>query len=37
MDLTLAPVLFLHFLGGNEKERGIIYQAIGPFWDGNEV
>ncbi|MGC9142011.1 MAG: cytochrome d ubiquinol oxidase subunit II [Caldimicrobium sp.] len=27
----------LYFLGKNEKERRIIYQAIGPFWDGNEV
>lgn len=27
----------LYFLGKNDKERGAVYQAIGPFWDGNEV
>lgn len=27
----------LYFLGKDEKERRIVYQAIGPFWDGNEV
>ncbi|MFN3505180.1 MAG: cytochrome d ubiquinol oxidase subunit II [Caldimicrobium sp.] len=27
----------LYFLGKGEKERRTVYQAIGPFWDGNEV
>ncbi len=27
----------LYFLGKDEKERRIVYQATGPFWDGNEV
>ncbi len=27
----------LYFLGKDEKERKVVYQAIGPFWDGNEV
>ncbi len=27
----------LYFLGKEERERKIVYQAIGPFWDGNEV
>jgi len=27
----------LYFLGKDEKERRVVYQAIGPFWDGNEV
>ena len=29
---TLVP-----FLGKNEKEKKTLYNAIGPFWDGNEV
>jgi len=29
---TLMPVL-----AKNEMERRVIYQSIGPFWDGNEV
>ncbi|BAU23359.1 cytochrome C oxidase assembly protein [Caldimicrobium thiodismutans] len=27
----------LYFLGKDEKERRVVYQAVGPFWDGNEV
>lgn len=34
-DLGLG--VLLPFLGGNEEERRIIYNAAGPFWDGNEV
>ncbi len=29
--------VLLPFLGKEEKERGIIINTIGPFWDGNEV
>ena len=28
---------FLPFLGKDENERRIMYNAAGPFWDGNEV
>lgn len=27
----------LYFLGKEERDRRMIYQAVGPFWDGNEV
>ena len=27
----------LPFIGSNEEERRIMYNAAGPFWDGNEV
>lgn len=29
--------ILLPFLGKNDGERRMIYNAIGPFWDGNEV
>jgi cytochrome d ubiquinol oxidase subunit II len=29
--------ILLPFLGKNDKERRMIINAIGPFWDGNEV
>jgi len=29
--------ILLPFLGKNDKERRLIINAIGPFWDGNEV
>ena len=29
--------ILLPFLGKNDSERRMIYNAIGPFWDGNEV
>jgi len=34
-DLGLGSLL--PFLGKNEAERRIMYNAAGPFWDGNEV
>ncbi len=34
-DLGLGTLL--PFLGKNEEERRLIYNAMGPFWDGNEV
>ncbi len=34
-DLGLGTLL--PFLGRNDTERRIIYNAMGPFWDGNEV
>ena len=34
-DLGLGALL--PFLGKNESERRIMYNAAGPFWDGNEV
>ena len=34
-DLGLG--VLLPCLGKNEEERRIIYNAAGPFWDGNEV
>ena len=34
-DLGLGTLL--PFLGKNESERRIMYNAAGPFWDGNEV
>lgn len=34
-DLGLG--VLLPFIGKNESERRIIYNATGPFWDGNEV
>jgi len=34
-DLGLGSLL--PFLGKNETERRIMYNAAGPFWDGNEV
>ncbi|MDO5484298.1 MAG: cytochrome d ubiquinol oxidase subunit II, partial [Desulfovibrionaceae bacterium] len=34
-DLGLGSLL--PFLGRNETERRIMYNAAGPFWDGNEV
>lgn len=29
--------MLLLFLGKNDKQRRLIIQSIGPFWDGNEV
>jgi len=29
--------MLLPFLGKNDDERRLIINAIGPFWDGNEV
>ncbi len=29
--------ILLPFLGKSDSERRMIYNAIGPFWDGNEV
>jgi cytochrome d ubiquinol oxidase subunit II len=34
-DLGLGTLL--PFLAKNEEEKRIIYNAMGPFWDGNEV
>ena len=34
-DLGLGTLL--PFLGGSEQDRRIMYNAAGPFWDGNEV
>lgn len=34
-DLGLGTLL--PFLGRTEKERRIIHNAVGPYWDGNEV
>lgn len=34
-DLGLGTLL--PFLAGNDTERRVIYNAMGPFWDGNEV
>ncbi|MBQ4566731.1 MAG: cytochrome d ubiquinol oxidase subunit II [Desulfovibrio sp.] len=34
-DLGLGSLL--PFLGKNEEERRVMYNAAGPFWDGNEV
>lgn len=34
-DLGMGTLL--PFLGKNEEERRIMYNAAGPFWDGNEV
>ncbi len=34
-DLGLA--ILLPFLAKDEQEKNTIYNAIGPFWDGNEV
>ncbi len=34
-DLGLGTLLFV--LGKNETEKRIIYNTMGPFWDGNEV
>lgn len=34
-DLGIGSLL--PFLGKNENERRIMYNAAGPFWDGNEV
>lgn len=34
-DLGLGSLL--PFLGRTEEDRRIIYNAMGPFWDGNEV
>lgn len=34
-DLGLGTLL--PFLGKTEEERRIMYNAAGPFWDGNEV
>ena len=34
-DLGMGTLL--PFLGKNESERRIMYNAAGPFWDGNEV
>ncbi len=34
-DLGLGTLM--PFLGKNDTERRIIYNAMGPFWDGNEV
>ncbi|CCO22932.1 cytochrome d ubiquinol oxidase subunit II [Maridesulfovibrio hydrothermalis] len=34
-DLGLGSVM--PFLAKNEKDRKIIYNSMGPFWDGNEV
>jgi cytochrome bd ubiquinol oxidase subunit II len=29
--------ILLPFLGKNDSERRMIFNSIGPFWDGNEV
>lgn len=34
-DLGAGSVMYL--VGKNEQERRVIYQSVGPFWDGNEV
>ena len=34
-DLGLGTLM--PFLAKNDTERRIIYNAMGPFWDGNEV
>jgi len=34
-DLGAGSILY--FIGKNQEERTVVYQAIGPFWDGNEV
>jgi len=34
-DLGAGSLFYV--LGKDEKEKNAIYQAIGPFWDGNEV
>jgi len=33
----LGTGALLPFLGGSEEDRGQMLNAIGPFWDGNEV
>ena len=33
----LGAGMLLPFLARNEKDRRAVYQAIGPYWDGNEV
>lgn len=34
-DLGLG--VLLPFIGKNEQDRKVVYNATGPFWDGNEV
>ena len=34
-DLGLGSLL--PFLAKNETDRRLVYRAMGPFWDGNEV
>ncbi len=34
-DLGAGSIIY--FIGKNYRERNVVYQAIGPFWDGNEV
>jgi cytochrome d ubiquinol oxidase subunit II len=29
--------MLLPFLPKNERERGVLFESIGPVWDGNEV
>src|SRR5213596_2409607 len=29
--------MLLSFLPRNERERGVMFETIGPVWDGNEV
>ncbi len=29
--------ILMPFLGRNDRERRVIINTIGPFWDGNEV
>src|SRR5208282_6286687 len=33
----LGSGALLPFLAKNDTERKLVYRAIGPFWDGNEV
>ncbi len=33
----LGVGILLPFLGKNEAEKRLMYNAVGPFWDGNEV
>ncbi len=34
-DLGLGTLM--PFIAKNEEEKRIVYNAMGPFWDGNEV
>ena len=34
-DLGLGTLM--PFLGKNDTDRRVIYRAMGPYWDGNEV
>ena len=36
-DFGVGMLLPILPLGGSERERGIMFESIGPVWDGNEV